>query len=156
MMGTPLKGCTAYVQCTPCAPCGRALIQAGITEVVISKENPFSDRSDWRDDIDFSLEMLKEAGVSIKWVLWLATCSEVASILLHDCSQQDPGGTPPTPALALLSHRGCFFPWHKLHSRYQRIPRYTYPLISHCTHEPGTNIARIITVEKTRNIAEDT
>ena len=69
MMGTPLKGCTEYVQCTPCAPCGRALIQAGITEVVISKENPFSDRSDWRDDIDFSLEMLKEAGVSIKWVL---------------------------------------------------------------------------------------
>ena len=64
MMGTPLKGCTAYVQCTPCAPCGR-----GITEVVISKENPFSDRSDWKDDIDFSLEMLKEAGVSIKWVL---------------------------------------------------------------------------------------
>jgi dCMP deaminase len=68
MMGTALKGCTAYIQCTPCTPCGRALIQAGIKEVVISKDNPFSERSDWKDDTDFCIDMLKEAGVAIRWI----------------------------------------------------------------------------------------
>lgn len=33
-IGVSLKGCTAYVTHFPCARCARALIQAGITEII--------------------------------------------------------------------------------------------------------------------------
>ena len=34
--GTPLEGCTIYVEIMPCMDCGRAIVQAGIKEVVVS------------------------------------------------------------------------------------------------------------------------
>lgn len=65
--GTSLAGCTAYMESPPCTDCGRALIQAGIKEVVVTTQNPFADRQDWRKSIQFAIEMLEEAGVTVTW-----------------------------------------------------------------------------------------
>ena len=51
----------------PCIDCGRALIQAGIKEIVVAVNNPFNDRSDWQESIQFALRMLDEAGVKVTW-----------------------------------------------------------------------------------------
>ena len=36
--GTATEGCTIYVEIMPCMDCARAMVQAGITQVVISAE----------------------------------------------------------------------------------------------------------------------
>jgi dCMP deaminase len=66
-MGTPLAGCTAYMESPPCTACGRSLIQAGIKEIVVTTQNPFADRKDWRSSIQFACNMLEEAGVKVTW-----------------------------------------------------------------------------------------
>ncbi len=66
-IGVSTKGCTAYMESPPCSDCGRALIQAGIKEVVVTTQNPFRDRKDWRESIQFAMDMLAEAGVFVKW-----------------------------------------------------------------------------------------
>jgi dCMP deaminase len=65
--GAITKGCTAYMESPPCADCGRALIQAGIIEVVVTTQNPFRDRQDWKESIQFAMDMLAEAGVRVRW-----------------------------------------------------------------------------------------
>ncbi len=66
-MGTPTNGCTMYLESPPCTDCGRAIIQAGIKEVVVTVNNPFKDREFWRESIKFACDMLREAGVKITW-----------------------------------------------------------------------------------------
>ena len=66
-MGTPVSGCTAYMESPPCTPCGRALIQAGIKEIIVTTQNPFSGRDDWRKSIQFAVDLLEEAGVKVTW-----------------------------------------------------------------------------------------
>jgi deoxycytidylate deaminase len=51
----------------PCTDCGRALIQAGIKEVVVTTQNPFRDRKDWKKSIQFAMDMLEESGVKVTW-----------------------------------------------------------------------------------------
>jgi dCMP deaminase len=62
-MGVPLQGCTAYVNRFPCADCGRAMIQSGITHIVA----PPIPTADGALDYSFqvSQQMLREAGVTI-------------------------------------------------------------------------------------------
>jgi len=62
--GVSLLGCTAYVNRFPCADCGRALIQSGITQIVA----PPIPKADGALDHSFqvSLRMLSEAGLSVK------------------------------------------------------------------------------------------
>ena len=67
-MGVSLLGCTAYMESPPCTDCSRALIQAGISRVVVCVNNPFSERDDWRESIKFALALLTEAGVELVWV----------------------------------------------------------------------------------------
>lgn len=77
-VGIPLKGCTMYLAATnaagdigwggpPCTKCSIEIIQAGITEVVTRpfKHGP----SKWKDDIEFALTLLKEAGMGYREVL---------------------------------------------------------------------------------------
>lgn len=66
LTGTCLKGCTIFCTLTPCTDCARAIIQAGITEVVTYKfETSDSDpKNTWRDKLNYSAEMFKEAGVT--------------------------------------------------------------------------------------------
>lgn len=66
-MGTPLLGCTAYMESPPCKDCGRALMQSGIKEIVVTTNNPFAGRADWAKSIQFAIDLLEEGGVKITW-----------------------------------------------------------------------------------------
>jgi dCMP deaminase len=64
---TNLSGCTMYTNGIPCADCARAVIQAGIKEVVVD-ENWGIPKAKWKKSVDKGEEMLREAGVSIRHV----------------------------------------------------------------------------------------
>lgn len=61
--GASLAGCTLYVNRFPCADCGRAIIQSGITQIVA----PPIPKADGALDYSFKVshEMLCEAGIDI-------------------------------------------------------------------------------------------
>lgn len=69
-VGTPLKGCTMYLQWFPCTNCALLIIQAGIKTVVASKPD-FSDfkveknRQNWGEDFAISKQMFEEAGIEV-------------------------------------------------------------------------------------------
>ena len=63
-IGMSLKDCTAYVTWPPCTRCARSLIQAGISSIVYPKDIEIPDR--WMEDFNLSLNMLKEANISLK------------------------------------------------------------------------------------------
>jgi dCMP deaminase len=66
-IGVSTRACSMYMESPPCADCARAIIQAGITTVVVSTNNPFANKPDWKESIDFAIKMLEEAGVMIRW-----------------------------------------------------------------------------------------
>ena len=53
--GLSIKGCTLYCTHQPCSICARIIINSGITEIIY--KNGYPD--------DFSLELLKEAGITL-------------------------------------------------------------------------------------------
>jgi dCMP deaminase len=68
--GISCDDCTMYVTHFPCTDCARAIIQSGITQVVVDAEcmdpsGVFYPR--WQDQIQESQRMFDEAGVS--WLL---------------------------------------------------------------------------------------
>lgn len=71
-IGIPLEGCSIYVDFYPCADCARAIIQAGIKEVIIDGRN-YQQKYDlslrWKESLDVAREMLSEAGVKIRLYL---------------------------------------------------------------------------------------
>lgn len=67
MHGTPLAGCTLYVQLMPCADCARAIIQSGITRVVISRQAMASYSGiRYRGDHRIARTMFLEAGINVE------------------------------------------------------------------------------------------
>ncbi len=63
--GTPLEGCTLYVEIMPCMDCGRAIVQAGITSVVVSSARMAQYSSTYYDEHFRLVETLfEEAGVT--------------------------------------------------------------------------------------------
>jgi len=67
--GTPLEGCTLYVEIMPCMDCGRALVQAGIREVVISSERMQEYSSEYYNEHFGKVEVLfGEAGIKVRRV----------------------------------------------------------------------------------------
>lgn len=63
--GTTLDGCTIYVTHAPCADCARAIIQAGIKEVVFPESEPgFAVR--WGKDNEVASIMFDEAQVRVR------------------------------------------------------------------------------------------
>lgn len=65
-VGMRLDGCTLYLATSPtklgpCADCGRAIAQAGITRVV--QEGPLSERGDWAQSCSIARQHLANAGV---------------------------------------------------------------------------------------------
>jgi dCMP deaminase len=65
--GTPLEGCTLYVEIMPCMDCARAIVQAGIKEVVVSAERMKQYSSAYYDEHFSMVEVLfGEAGVIIR------------------------------------------------------------------------------------------
>ena len=67
--GTSMEGCSIYVDIMPCMDCARAIVQAGIREVVIAKERMDAYSSDQYDEHFRMVEVLfGEAGVKIRQV----------------------------------------------------------------------------------------
>lgn len=67
--GTPLEGCTIYVEIMPCMDCGRAIVQAGIAEVVVSGERMTQYSSDYyREHFSLVETLFSEAGVKVRRV----------------------------------------------------------------------------------------
>lgn len=63
--GVSTEGATMYITGYPCCDCARAIIQAGITQVIIPgrrKQADFEER--WKESIDMAKGMLREAGVA--------------------------------------------------------------------------------------------
>ena len=63
-VGTPLDGCTIYINRYPCADCARAIIQSGIKTVI----SPAIPEHDGALDHSFQVSavMLEEAGVTVE------------------------------------------------------------------------------------------
>ena len=67
-VGIPTKGCTLYVTSIPeplpiCSDCARAIIQAGIIEVVAGS---LAAPERWRDSVEAAKEMFHESGVILR------------------------------------------------------------------------------------------
>lgn len=68
--GHATEGCILYMnfEPCPCADCARALIQAGIVEIV-GPDRPFAGKGEqWTDNLVVALAMLMEAGVKLTTV----------------------------------------------------------------------------------------
>lgn len=67
--GTELASARMYVDLMPCVECARAIIQAGISEVIVSADRMSRYESDKYSEQHALAElMLKEAGVSVRRV----------------------------------------------------------------------------------------
>jgi dCMP deaminase len=65
-VGTPLKGCRAYLPWFPCMDCARALVQSGIVEVVGIR--PDTTDAKWGADFVRAEALFAEAGVGLRYV----------------------------------------------------------------------------------------
>jgi dCMP deaminase len=63
--GVALQGCRMYLPWFPCMDCARAIVQAGISELVAIKPDPEDPK--WGSDFIAAQELLDEAGVRIRW-----------------------------------------------------------------------------------------
>lgn len=64
--GLVTKGCTAYITAPPCSDCARAIVQSGIIKIVTPTPHSLSSKeasSRWRESLEVSKEMLKEANI---------------------------------------------------------------------------------------------
>lgn len=65
-VGTPLKGCKAYLPWFPCMDCARALIQSGIVELIGVQPDLNDPR--WGEDFKRVGTLMAEAGVAVRFV----------------------------------------------------------------------------------------
>jgi len=71
--GKSCIGAKIYVNWLPCADCARAIIQEGISEVIVHKQGQLAfkmsrnDDAVWDADHDIVLGMFMEAGVKFRW-----------------------------------------------------------------------------------------
>lgn len=61
----PLAGCRLFTTFHPCSECAKEIIQSGIRCIVI-RDRLVPDR--WKEDMDFSRALLREAGVDVHWL----------------------------------------------------------------------------------------
>jgi len=69
LIGVSLKDCTLYTNGIPCATCGRAIINAGIQRVVVDSRWKFYKKEKWEEEAERTLQMFKEADISVRY--WL-------------------------------------------------------------------------------------
>jgi dCMP deaminase len=83
-MGTPIDGCTMYLNWLPlpCPDCARAVIQSGIKEVVgplrpfvshtrsTAENMPNGEAKDWQKSFNATEQMFSEAGIIVTIVPW--------------------------------------------------------------------------------------
>jgi len=67
--GTATEHCTVYVEIMPCMDCARAIVQAGIVEVVVSTERMAQYNSAYYDEhFGMSETLFAEAGIKVRRV----------------------------------------------------------------------------------------
>ena len=67
--GTPLEGCTLFAGLMPCMDCARAIVQAGIREVVLDADRVRAYSSEYYDrHFDQVKVLFEEAGVTMRTV----------------------------------------------------------------------------------------
>lgn len=64
--GTPLSGAKMYLPWFPCVDCARAIVQAGIVELIAIR--PDTNDPQWGKDFIVSQELLDEAGVKVRYL----------------------------------------------------------------------------------------
>lgn len=64
--GIPLAGCRIYLPWFPCVDCARAIVQAGLNELVCLQPD-FGDAK-WGEGFKVSAELLEEAGVRVRFM----------------------------------------------------------------------------------------
>ena len=64
--GISLAGSTMYLPWFPCVDCARAIVQAGIVELIAMK--PDLADPEWGQGFSVSIELLEEAGVTVRYV----------------------------------------------------------------------------------------
>lgn len=71
--GFSTEGCTIFIDLSPCVDCARAIIQAGLVEVVINNDRTTKYNSyRYSSEHSMAFEMLAEAGVAVRFVSPLA------------------------------------------------------------------------------------
>ena len=66
-MGRSTLGSIMYTIGMPCTECSKAIIQAGISEIVIHADEAANfTHGKWADSCAFSVDMLREAGVKVR------------------------------------------------------------------------------------------
>jgi len=69
-VGIPINDCTMYADKPPCADCARAIVQSGISELVIDGaeyEETLAHLGDrWKEQIEIGIQILKEGEVSLR------------------------------------------------------------------------------------------
>ena len=66
-VGIPTKGCILYCNGVPCADCARAIIQAGISEVIVDSAWDCDKSEKWKEHHERALQMLSEGGVKVRY-----------------------------------------------------------------------------------------
>jgi dCMP deaminase len=66
-IGVSCRNCILYTSACPCVDCARAIIQSGISEVVVHSENPLNRHDRWQTSFDVAMEMFDECGVRFGW-----------------------------------------------------------------------------------------
>jgi dCMP deaminase len=67
--GISTEGCTMVVELTPCVDCARAIIQAGVAQVVTDGDRSAEYRGDrYTAEHSAALAMLAEAGIPVRFV----------------------------------------------------------------------------------------
>ena len=66
--GLPTDGCTMFVELTPCVECARAIIQAGIMQLVVNQDRCAEYQgAKYAGEHSAALGMLAEAGVVVRF-----------------------------------------------------------------------------------------
>ena len=72
--GTSLENCTMYVTLMPCMDCARAIVQVGITKVIVHQDGTDAyneaygfDEHRWTVDHAEAIQLFQDAGVELEW-----------------------------------------------------------------------------------------
>ena len=74
-MGTSLKDCRIYTNGVPCSDCAIAIIQSGISEVIVDKDWDKNNKEKWSESAKRSLQMFEEAGITVRY--WLGDLVQI-------------------------------------------------------------------------------
>jgi dCMP deaminase len=76
--GISTEGCRMFIELSPCVDCARAIIQAGLVEVVINHDRAAEYKGErYSGEQSMALEMLAEAGIAVRFVSPLSIASQM-------------------------------------------------------------------------------